>query len=161
MVADGLATLVEESLDDILCMSYHDAQSGFPSVVYNYVEKFMLDLLCKNFISETFDAHVAKLFYTDAAADRVPKKLLTPRSFMAPTATFEQRKPDTAIENKNKVLAKASNVDLVAATEVYGEIIKEPPSRSDSGSEQPHRTRFPRRRWKNRQAEREDRHARR
>lgn len=47
------------------------------------------------------------------------------------TPTFVTRKTDTAIAAQNTVISKASMKKPNAATEAYGYIIKEPPSRPD------------------------------
>lgn len=48
----------------------------------------MPDPLRKDVTGETLDAHLAKLFDTDASADRLSRDLLTSSSFMALIATF-------------------------------------------------------------------------
>lgn len=135
MVTDELVTLVEEALDDILRMSYHNAQSRICSVVYGVLRHVMLHLLRKNVIGETVHAYVSKVFAPDAAADKFLKHLQTSSSFMAPTATFAQRKTHTSIVNKNTLFAKASKIEPVVAMEVNGNIIEELPSQPYAGSE--------------------------
>lgn len=44
-VTDELEKVLEESLDHILCASYHNVQSGICSIVYKVAEQFMLNLL--------------------------------------------------------------------------------------------------------------------
>lgn len=61
--------MVEESLEDILRTSFHNAQSGFRSVVYKVVEQVMLGLLHQDIIRETLDAFITKSFDTNATAD--------------------------------------------------------------------------------------------
>lgn len=70
MTADELQMPVEKSLDGILGMLYHNAPSGIHTVEWNFVEQVMLDKLRKDVIGEALNAHVTKLFHTDAASDR-------------------------------------------------------------------------------------------
>lgn len=114
--------LVQESLDDSIRMSYHNAQSVIHLVEYSVMEPVLLDLLCNDVIDEIVGAHKAKCFYTDAAADRLSKELPTSSSFMVPIATFEQRKTDSAIVDRNIVLAMASKKEHVAATETLDDL---------------------------------------
>lgn len=58
-------------------------------------------LLRKEVIGDKWDAHKAKFFNKDAAADRQAKRLLTLSIFMAPIATFERIETDTAMDEKN------------------------------------------------------------
>lgn len=88
LVTVELAMFVEETSDDILHMSYLSEQSGIRSVVHNDVEQVMLDLLFKEVIGETLDDQTARLFDTNAAANRLPKKFLTLSSLSSPIATF-------------------------------------------------------------------------
>lgn len=137
LVADELVILVEESLDDSIRASYHNAQNGICSVVYNVVEKGKLDLLRKELLGKTLDADVSELFDLDAAADRLSKRLLTSSSFIAPIDTFVDRESDSSISDKNKVFAKASIMKPAGAMEVIGDIVKDPPRQSDSDVRSP------------------------
>lgn len=118
LVTDELAMLVEGSLDDIPCTSYCNAQSGIRSVVYRVLEQVMLDLLRKDVIEETMDAHIAKVLNTYAAADEISEKLLTSSSFIAPITTFVPYKTNLFIVDQNTVFAKASQRKPWAALEV-------------------------------------------
>lgn len=60
LVANKMATMVKEVLNDVLRKTLHNVQSSGQSVVYNVVEHVMLDLVCKDVIRETLDAHLAK-----------------------------------------------------------------------------------------------------
>lgn len=151
--------LVEGSLDGPLRPTYHITQSVIRLVVYNVAELVMWDQLRKDVIRETLDATTAKPFDTDTAVDRLSKKLLTSSSFMVPITTFLQRRIDTAIADKFTVLKKATKMKPMAAMEQYGDTIEEPPSRLDSGSEEPHRRRSSRRPSKTWRAKRVDRHS--
>lgn len=51
MLANQLSKMVEESLDDVLRKTLHNAQSSISFVVYNVIAHVMLDLLCKKVIS--------------------------------------------------------------------------------------------------------------
>lgn len=75
-----------------------NAQSGIRCFVYNGAEQAMLDLLHKEVIRESLDAHKEKLFDTNVAANRLSQRLLISKSFMAPIATFLRRKSDTTME---------------------------------------------------------------
>lgn len=55
----------------------------------------MLDLLYKDVIVDTLDAHI---FDTHAVANSMLKRLLTSNTFMAPFAIFVKGKNDTAME---------------------------------------------------------------
>lgn len=131
----AFATLVDESFDDMLCFSYHSAQSGFRSVVYIVLEQVLLDLLHKDVISDTMDALMTKCFDTCAAAKKLSKSLLKLSSFMAPLVTFVQRQISPINAEKNKVFARVSKKDLLAATEVYDDTIENLPSSTALGSE--------------------------
>lgn len=143
-------------MDDTLYLSYHKAQSGIRSVLYNVMEQEILDLLRKKVIGETLNAGIAKFFDTDAAPVRLSKKLLTSSSFMALITTFVRRKTDSAIADQKCRLAMASKKEAVPDLEAYDDIIETPPSRSDSGSEEPQHSRPSRRRSKNLHGKRED-----
>lgn len=88
-----MGTIVEEVLDDVLCKKFHNVQSGVRSVLYIVVDQVILDLLCKDVIEETLDLDIAKLFYTDEAAEGLTSKmLLTSNSFVAPSEIIDRRK---------------------------------------------------------------------
>lgn len=71
LVTNELSTLMEESLYSLLRQWPHSTQCGIRSVVYNILDQVMLDLLGKDVIRDTLGAHIAKLFDTDAAANRL------------------------------------------------------------------------------------------
>lgn len=77
LITEGLTTLIEKMLDDILCTSYHNSQNEIRSVVYTVVQRVVLDILQKDGIGETMEDHIVRLFDTVAVADRLWKKLLT------------------------------------------------------------------------------------
>lgn len=80
--------------------SFPNAQSGVQSVLYNFVEQVLLDLLRKEVIEETLDAHVTTFFDTDEAAKGLSKRLLASTFFMALIANFNRRKSNTAMQDK-------------------------------------------------------------
>lgn len=100
LVANELSTLIEESLDDILRMSLHNAQSEIRSFVYNVIEQAMLVLPRREVIRDTWNVQTENLFHTDAAADRLSQRFITANTFMEPIATFVRRKPDNAMKQK-------------------------------------------------------------
>lgn len=144
--------------------SYHNAQSGIRSVVYNLVEQVMLDLFRNDFIGEKFEAHVAKAFDTEAAADRLLNKVLTSGSFIKPIATVVRRKRDSAIAKKETVASKASKREQIDAIETHKVGIDSLSSRSKSDSEHPLSSESSKRKSKRRHANRdgmdESRHSR-
>lgn len=91
LVANELLTIIEDLLDDILRKSIHNAQVGITSVMYDIDEQVVVELLHKDVDGDTLDAHIAKFFDIDAAADWLSKNLLTSRLFMASMATFLKR----------------------------------------------------------------------
>lgn len=99
-------------------------------------------IFCKEVIGETLDSHIAKFFDSYVATEWLSKQLLILSSFMAPIATFVRRKTRINLSNENKVFAKSSKMEPVAATEACSNIIEEPPSQSDSEFEACHRARY-------------------
>lgn len=77
MDMNELSTMTEELLDDILRKSFHNVQGDIQSVIYSVNEQEMLDLLRKDKVGETLDAHIPKIFDTNAATERLSKSLLT------------------------------------------------------------------------------------
>lgn len=92
--------MAEESSDDILRTSFHNFQSGFQSVVCKVVGQVMLNLLRKDVIEKTWDAHTSKLFNIYAAAERFLNSVLPSSLFMAPISTFARLETDTEMEEK-------------------------------------------------------------
>lgn len=126
---------MEELLDDIFWKSLHNAQSGTRSVVYNFVDRAMLDLLRKDIIGETLDARIAKIFDTKAAADKFSKKLFTSTSFVARIGTFLRHKTDINMQHK-EYSSVFSLKDQTDAVETYSDVGKSPTSRSNSRDEE-------------------------
>lgn len=108
MITNELSVIVQNLLDDIQRTSFHNRQGGIPSVVDKVVLQVMLDLLRKYVFGETVDAHIKKLFDTDAAAEGMLKSFPSPSSFMAPIETFVGCKMDTTMEEREYSTAFAS-----------------------------------------------------
>lgn len=98
----------------------------------------MLELLCKDFIINTLDAHNARTFNTEAAAYCLSEKLLTSHSYIAPIAASVRREAEPFIADQNAVIPQASKKENVAAKEACVDFIKAPPSRLDLGMKEPH-----------------------
>lgn len=126
--------MVEKLFDDNLRTTFHHVQSGIGCVVYNAFGQDMLEMLRKEVIVKTLDAHIAKIFDTNAAAGRVSKRLLTSSSFMARVATLAQRITDTKMDAKKYSLSNSSR-EPMDTIKTVDEDSKSLPSRSDSGSE--------------------------
>lgn len=99
--------MIEESLDDVLPETFHSVQSGISSVVYDVVEMVMQYLLREYIIGQPLDAHIAKYFGTDEAANGLRKRLLTSASFMPPIATSVRCELDTEMEEMKDSTAVA------------------------------------------------------
>lgn len=69
--------MVKEALDDVLRKMLHNTQRGVQSIIYNFVEQVVLDLLLKDVIGKSLNAHTLKSFDTDASAEGLRKRLLT------------------------------------------------------------------------------------
>lgn len=100
----------------------------------------MLGLLRKEVICKTLDAHTVKFFDIDTATDRLQMKPLKLSSFLQRTATFVERKANSAFVDQNKVFAKASKKEPMAAKELNGGIIEKLPIQLGSGSKEPLRS---------------------
>lgn len=61
------------------------------------MEQVKLELLHKEVIAETLEAHIWKLLNTDADPDQLSSKLLTLKSFMSPIGTFVRRRTEFII----------------------------------------------------------------
>lgn len=89
--------------DNILRTSFHIGQSSIRSVGYNVVQVVMLDLIRRDVVEETLDAHISRILDPQMATEKLLKKLLTPNSIMAPFPTFVKRKTKTGMENRKKL----------------------------------------------------------
>lgn len=67
----------------------------------------MVDLLRNEVIEKTFDAHVAKFFDINAAAEVLSKLILASSLFVQPFATFVWLKTDTEMDEKKYKVAYA------------------------------------------------------
>lgn len=134
LVTTKLSTMVEESLDDIMRTSLRNAQTSILSVVYNVVEKVILELVRNNVIRETLGTQPVKFIETDAVSEGLLKMLLASSSFMEPIATFLRRQKDTAMEQRKYSTAFASK-QLIATVPTFKDDSKSSPSRSDSGND--------------------------
>lgn len=74
LVTNQLSPVIEESLDDILKTSFHNAQSSIRSIVYKVVEQVVLYLLRKDGFEGTLQAQSVKLVDTVAAAEGFSKR---------------------------------------------------------------------------------------
>lgn len=72
-VLTKLVNMVKELLDDIPRASLHNTWSSIRLVYYAVVEQITRELLRKNVIEETVDAHIAKYFHTETAASGCQK----------------------------------------------------------------------------------------
>lgn len=90
----------------------------------------ILEVLRESVIGKTLDVHVAILFDNNAATDMLSQELQTLSSFMAPIATFVQRKTNTTIVDRNLVITKASEMETMTAKEDYGKVIEKRPGSS-------------------------------
>lgn len=140
LVANELWETIEESLNDILRKLLHNPQSGIHSGVYNVVDEVMLNLLHKDVILDTLDGHVAKIFDTEAAADRLSKRFLTSSTFMESIATFMRSKTYTTMAQQ-KFSTTVARKDPMDTVETYKDDDESSPSRKDSGSDELNGTR--------------------
>lgn len=143
LIANELSTMIKESLDKKLRKSLHNAQNGILSVMHSVVEQVMLNLLRKDVIEDTLEAHIPKVFDTYAAADRLSKRLLTSIKFMAPIVTV-RRKKDTTIEQQKYSTAFATK-DTIDSLEAHNDVDESPSGRSDSRSDETPRRKSSRR----------------
>lgn len=102
------------------------------------MQPVMLDIFRKDATRDTLDDYKAKFLDTDAASERLLKKLLMSSSIMAPLVTFVRRKTDYTIADRNAVMAKASRKGSVPDKEANGDIIEGLRSQSDPRSEEPY-----------------------
>lgn len=87
-VVSEMAAMVEETLDDVLLKTFHNAQIGIWSVLCNVVEQVMLDVVCRDVIGKMFVDHIARFFDMDKAAQGSSNGLVTLASFMAQNCNF-------------------------------------------------------------------------
>lgn len=82
--------MVGEALDEFLCTSLPNAKNVVRSEVRNVVKQLVYNMLHKDIVEESLDAHVANVFDIYAAAERLLKKFLTFSSSMAPIGICEE-----------------------------------------------------------------------
>lgn len=70
-----MATMFEESVDDVQRKTFHEVQGGVHSVVHNRINQIMLDLFCKGVIGDSLEAQFASIFDTNEAAKEGSKSL--------------------------------------------------------------------------------------
>lgn len=70
-----LSITVDESLNDMMSMSFYNAQSYIQSFLSNVIEKIILILLHKDVSIEMMDAHVPKFLDIGVAAKGLLKRL--------------------------------------------------------------------------------------
>lgn len=100
LVSNETAKMVERASDEVLRDTLRKAQNGFGAFVYNVVELVMMDLLRRDVIGDTLDAHVARFFEKDEAAEGLWKRMFTSTSFMGRIENFAGHRMDTATEDK-------------------------------------------------------------
>lgn len=86
-------------------------------------------------IGGTLDLGIGTFLDLHATTDSLSKKRLQSTSFATPITMSVGHETDFPIANQNTAIAKVSKEEPVAATRAYGDIIKGPPSQSDSLSE--------------------------
>lgn len=111
--ANKWSPLIDELLDDILRKLIHNGQSRIPSVVYNVDEQMMLDVLVKNVMGDTWDAHIAKFFHTNAAVDKLSQRLLILNTVITPITTFLRPRTDVSMEQKYNTKLATDVIDTV------------------------------------------------
>lgn len=139
-----MAKMVDKAVDEVLRKSFSRAQSGVRSVVYNVVGQVMLNLLCKNVIEETLDAHVTNNMITYEVAKGLSERLLTLCSFMVPIVTLVRRKPDLA-KKIDKMSPTYASKELMSTVKQYNDESESSPRLRESERET-----SPRRKWSKR-----------
>lgn len=104
-----LLSIIEESLENIVHLSLHNAQSCIWSVVNKFIEQVMLNLLHKTVIRRTLYAHAEKFFNNCAPTDRLSEGLFTLDTFKVPIAIFVWCKEYSVIEQQKYCTAFATN----------------------------------------------------
>lgn len=94
-----------EALDEVLRKRLHNVRSEVRIFVYNVAEHVMLDLLSKDGIGKTLNAHTEKYFDNDRAAEMSLNRSLTSQLIWAPMMTNAILKPDSAMDNKKCCVA--------------------------------------------------------
>lgn len=135
LIISELPTIFEGLLKSIPRTTLPSAQIRFPSVVYNFFEQVMLDLLREGVTGKMLKAHIVKGLNTNAPAVGLSSKFPASISFMAPIATFVRRRSDTAMEEKKYSFVYTSKEPANAEMTVNDDS-KTPPSRFDCGDDE-------------------------
>lgn len=158
LIGNELRKILEESLNDILRMSFHNAQKGIFAVGYIVFEQVTVPLLPKEVIEDTLDAHIANSLDTDVATDKPSRSSLTFSPFMVPIVTSVGCKTDTDMESMKYSTSPVSK-EMMESGETYSDESEPPPSRLESGSEEPSSRKSLRSRSKPRHKKRKDKDA--
>lgn len=84
MISKEAPALVAESLVNILPCAYENTRIGVCSVIYNFVEPVLLDLLRRDVIDETLNRNSSTSLNSDNAAGKTARKLFTANSLPVP-----------------------------------------------------------------------------
>lgn len=134
MVMNKLSVMVEDLLDDILRAPFHNAQALIQSGIYNVFEQMRVDLLPKEVVEETLNAHIAKLVDNDAAANEFLKRWLASCSLLVLTATFVRREKKHQRRNGSTIPPFASK-EQINIVQTHNNDWRSQPSCSDSRNE--------------------------
>lgn len=115
LVNNDLATIVEQTLDKVLCKKLYSAQIAMLSVVYNFVEHVMLQLLCKEVFAEKLDSYVRKFLDMDEAAAGLWKRPLTSTFSCGQQQSFLSCRGDTTAMQDKKYITVGVPKDLLGA----------------------------------------------
>lgn len=110
-------------------------QNGIPSVLYNFYGQVMSNLLLRNALRETLDAYIKILFDTNAATDRMSKRLFASSLFMAPFANFERPKTNM-FKEQDKYSTMFAAKEQGVHVKLYGDVMKSLSSCSCLGREE-------------------------
>lgn len=99
------------------------------SLVHNIVEQVVLDLLRKEDVRETLQGHRAYSSGTTAAPDRLLKKSSNIRLIYCADFNVRATKNNSVVTVQSTTLTKARKGKTIAATQAYGDIVKDSPGR--------------------------------
>lgn len=97
LVAKEFSTLVSDFSDDFLQYLYKKTSTGDLSVTYDVAEQMLFNLLRVKVRNKILDKHIVKYSDTRDISNKVVKKLLFTKAFMAAMAAFTQRRASGAI----------------------------------------------------------------
>lgn len=73
-----------------------------------------MDLLRREVIADSLEAHIAKIFDTDSAGYRLSQRLFTSNTFMASIETLLRQNIDSTVEQKyTAMFATTALIDIV------------------------------------------------